>query len=102
MFLVAVRLKSGAGMLVKYWITNGQVVLCSIQCTEDILETLNHFTKHDFYLYIQWLNPGFSDLGELRGRLVLLTEILSVPAIFSICDAKGDANVRATMKLERG
>lgn len=71
-----------------------RIVLCSMQYTEDVQKTLDYLIEHDFYLYIQWLNPGYDDPGEVWDRLGLVNQILSVPSTFSIRNGQNDANAR--------
>ncbi len=35
------------------------IVFCSVQYTKKGLKTIDWFKKNDYYLYIQWLNPGY-------------------------------------------
>lgn len=41
-----------------------QIVFCSVQYIEKGIRTINWFKEHDYYLYIQWLNPGFKHKTE--------------------------------------
>jgi len=40
------------------------IVLCSVQYTEKGIRTINWFKENDYYLYIQWINPGFTHKTE--------------------------------------
>lgn len=40
------------------------VIFCAVQYVEHGIQTINWFKEHDYYLYIQWLNPGYSDSCE--------------------------------------
>lgn len=71
-----------------------RIVLCSMQYTREVHQTLDYLIDQDFYLYIQWLNPGYSDPGEVWDRLGLVNQILSVPSAFSIRDGKKNTVVR--------
>ena len=71
-----------------------RIVLCSLQYTEDVRETLNYLIEQDFQLYIQWLNPGFNEPDQVLDRLNLVDEILSQRSTFSIRDGKITANDR--------
>lgn len=35
------------------------IILCAVQYTEKGLRTIEFFKKNGYYLYIQWLNPGY-------------------------------------------
>ena len=73
---------------------DSRIVLCSMQYTEEVSETLDYFVGNDFYLYIQWLNPGYSDGGQSFDSLGLVNQILSAPSLLSIRDGKINANSR--------
>ncbi|MDQ8015233.1 MAG: hypothetical protein REI96_22495 [Flavobacterium nitrogenifigens] len=36
------------------------VILCAVQYKEEGKNTIEYFRKNDYYLYIQWLNPGYN------------------------------------------
>ena len=38
-----------------------KIVFCSVQYKEKGIETINFFKDHQYYIYIQWLNPGCWD-----------------------------------------
>lgn len=71
-----------------------RIVLCSMQYTEDVRSTLDYLVERDFFLYIHWLNPGYSDPRKYRDRLDLVNEILPVPSSLSIRDGKIDPAAR--------
>ena len=73
---------------------NCRIVLCSMQYTEDVRGTLDYLVERGFFLYIHWLNPGYSDPGGCWDRLGLVNEILSVPSILSIRDGRNDPAAR--------
>jgi hypothetical protein len=37
------------------------IVFCSVQYIKDGLMTIDWFWEHGYYLYIQWINPGYHD-----------------------------------------
>lgn len=37
------------------------IIFCSVQYKEKGIETINFFKNQGYYLYIQWLNPGYKD-----------------------------------------
>lgn len=41
-----------------------KIVLCAVQYKEKGLSTIEYFKNKGYYLYIQWLNPGFKDTKE--------------------------------------
>jgi hypothetical protein len=40
---------------------NARIILCSIQYVAHAADTIGYIEDEDFWSYIQWLNPGFSD-----------------------------------------
>ena len=72
-----------------------RIVLCSMQYTKDVRETLDHFIGNDFFLYVQWLNPGRNDACQIWDRLGLANQILSAQSVFAVRDGKIDAAGRA-------
>jgi hypothetical protein len=71
-----------------------RIVLCSMQYTEEVHKTLDYLIDKDFFLYVQWLNPGCKDGGETWDRMGLVNRILSVPSAFSIRSGKVDEKPR--------
>lgn len=67
---------------------NSRIVLCSMQYTEDVAKTLDYVKEKGFALYVQWLNPGYSDTGESWDRLGLVNRILDAPAALAIRSGK--------------
>lgn len=65
-----------------------RIVLCSMQYTDEVHDTLDYLKENGFFLYVQWLNPGYKDHGEVWDRLGLINQILAVPAVCSIRSGK--------------
>ena len=42
-------------------VENPRIVLCSMQYNNVVIETLDWFVDNDYFLFIHWLNPGYSD-----------------------------------------
>ncbi len=61
-----------------------RIVLCSLQYSEEVNSTLDYFESNDFFLYVQWLNPGRCDASEQSDDLKIVEKILSVPSLVSI------------------
>lgn len=40
-----------------------RIVLCSTQYRDGVEDTYQHFINKDYCIYVQWLNPGYSDVG---------------------------------------
>ncbi len=71
-----------------------RIVLCSMQYTHDVRDTLDYFLDRGFSLYIQWLNPGFRDTDTVQDSLGLRDEILSAQSTFSVRDGRIDPEPR--------
>lgn len=71
-----------------------RIVLCSMQYTDEVHRTLDYLIEQRFQLYIQWLNPGHADAGEVWDRLGLVNQILSERSALSIRSGKTDATNR--------
>jgi hypothetical protein len=41
-----------------------KIVFCSVQYTEKGIRTINWFKENGYYLYIQWINPGYTHKVE--------------------------------------
>ena len=46
-----------------------RIVLCAVQYKEKGLDTIEFFKRNGYYIYIQWLNPGFRDNIEYEDFL---------------------------------
>lgn len=49
-----------------------RIVLCSMQYHPDVLQTIQYFWQHDYFLYVHWLSPGYSDRGATEDTLSLV------------------------------
>ncbi len=74
--------------------TDCRIVLCSVQYIENVQATFSYVAEAGFDLYVQWLNPGFSDLGQFFDRLGLMPQLLAKGATFSIRDGKANPHSR--------
>jgi hypothetical protein len=43
---------------------NARIVLCSMQYTDSVIDTIKYVEDQEYWIYIQWLNPGYSDLDQ--------------------------------------
>jgi len=76
-------------------ITNPRIVLCSAQYVEAVKTTFEFFRKNGYFMFIQWLNPGFCDSGtEYRDVLDLTNWLSSHKSIVHVRSGKNDANPR--------
>jgi hypothetical protein len=72
-----------------------RIVLCSMQYTGKVRETLHYAAETGFDLYIQWLNPGYNDpAAVIWDNLGLVDEMLALRSLVSIRDGKGQATAR--------
>ena len=67
---------------------NCSIILCSIQYTETVRKTLDYVVENEFDIYVQWLNPGYSDAGENFDRLGLIPWLVGHSVTVSIRDGK--------------
>ncbi|WP_027486551.1 hypothetical protein [Allorhizobium undicola] len=65
-----------------------KIVLCSMQYTDEVAKTLNYVKEKGVDLYVQWLNPGFSDPGENWDRLGLVNRILYGSSVIAVRSGK--------------
>jgi hypothetical protein len=64
---------------------NCKIVLCSMQYTSEVQTTLDYIARNDFFLFVQWLNPGYKDHHLVAfDNLGLVNRILSTPSVLSI------------------
>ena len=70
------------------------IVLCSMQYTEKVEDTINYAKERGFMIYMQWLNEGYNDSGEYFDRLGLTPRILSLQSVITKRSGKGNANER--------
>lgn len=38
-----------------------RIILCSLQYVKAVTKTINYFERHNYFLYLHWLNPGYHD-----------------------------------------
>jgi len=72
-----------------------RIVLCSVQYRREALETIDFFLKHDYYIYLQWLNPGYKDAGTQPDSLGLIPFLLYEYATVAIRNGKHHPQDRA-------
>ena len=67
-----------------------RIVLCSMQYISDVTDTLNFFVDNDYFLNMQWLNPGFSDQNFVAHSdyLGIANRILALDSTLSIRNGK--------------
>ena len=71
-----------------------RVVLCSLQYTEEARSSIQFLVANGFRIYIQWLNPGFSDDFTVADLLWFVPFLLHHGAVFSIRIGRDAPNAR--------
>ncbi|RYD85603.1 MAG: hypothetical protein EOP84_01980 [Verrucomicrobiaceae bacterium] len=71
-----------------------KIVLCSMQYTESVSQTIEFFRERGYSFYVQWLNPGFSDPAPQQDNLGLFADLIDSGAIVSKRDGKVDCTAR--------
>ena len=66
--------------------TDARIVLCSMQYIQQVKTTLSYAFDSGFSVYVQWLNPGYSDSGTYFDRLGLAPQILGNGGVLSMRD----------------
>jgi hypothetical protein len=73
---------------------NASIVLCSMQYTEEVNSTIEYVVQTGFDIYVQWLNPGYTDARDYFDRLGLVNLLLSKKAVVSMRDGQIDPRSR--------
>ena len=68
-----------------------RIILCSMQYTEAVRQTLDYVSVNEFDVFVQWLNPGHRDKGESFDRLGLLSWLIGHRATVHVRDGKPSA-----------
>jgi hypothetical protein len=71
-----------------------RIVLCSLQYIKGVTTSFDYFIENGFFIFLQWLNPGYSDIGENFDRLGIVDQILSVPSVVSIRNGQDNPAAR--------
>lgn len=64
-----------------------RIVLCSVQYREGAKDTFNFFFQHGYDVFVQWLNPGYSDQNNYPDDLDLVMWLLDRGA--ALCQRTG-------------
>ena len=72
------------------------IVLASLEYRQGVEKTLRFFASQEYFMYIQWLNPGYSDEDEatLFHDPGVLSQVFSDCSMVGIRNGKEDANFR--------
>ena len=76
---------------------NPDIVLCAVQYKKEGMETIDYFIKNGYYIYCQWLNPGYNDEKKIQmyDKLGLVNYILSHNSTLTIQNGQKDVSIRA-------
>ncbi|MBE0641242.1 MAG: hypothetical protein IH599_04350 [Bacteroidales bacterium] len=79
-----------------------RIVLCSLQYRASLTTSLEHFRRNDYAMYLQWLNPGYSDKDDapLFFDLGMITRMLSQTSNIAVRNGKVDAEGRVEEILD--
>lgn len=74
---------------------NPRIVFCSTQYCEEVKATFNYFLERDYFLFVHWLNPGYSDSDKpYFDYLGLVNWLLSKQSLTGIRSGNVDARAR--------
>jgi hypothetical protein len=75
---------------------SARIVLCSMQYTDAVVETIKYVEGHDFWMCVQWLNPGYSDLDQQYSDYLGIANrlLFNSGATISVRSGKDDASGR--------
>jgi hypothetical protein len=65
-----------------------RIVLCSMQYVEHVSDTLTYIFDEDFWVYVQWLNPGYRDKSEYPDYLGIGNRLLFNGATVAVRSGK--------------
>jgi hypothetical protein len=68
-----------------------RIVLCSMQYRQDVVQTIQYFVQNDYFLFVHWLNLGFSDPQASPDILGLVPIILAEEALLGLRDGRINA-----------
>lgn len=70
------------------------IVLCSMQYREDVMETLDFFAEHRYDIFVVWLNPGYHDEHRYDDDLDVIQRLLRKGACIIQRSGKDDPGSR--------
>lgn len=73
-----------------------RIILCSMQYIFEVMDTIDFFVDNDYSLYVQWLNPGYSDQNDIAHSdyLGIVNRIMSLDSTISTRNGKDNPNQR--------
>ncbi|MHB1312861.1 MAG: GTPase [Gemmatimonadaceae bacterium] len=73
---------------------SASIVLCSLQYKSEARDSIAFFIEHGYTLWVQWLNPGYSDDDSYPDSLGFADYLLYAGATVSIRSGKGSTRTR--------
>lgn len=67
-----------------------RIVLCSMQYHEMVARTIDFFLDNDYFFFVHWLNPGYSDPTEAGDDLGIFQHLIDHGALVGVRDGKTD------------
>lgn len=64
------------------------IVLCSTQYRNEARATFDHFFENDYQVFVQWLNPGYSDPRKYADNLSFGSYLLDSGASLHVRDGR--------------
>lgn len=62
------------------------IILSSLQYGDDVADSFEYFVEEGYQLYVQWLNPGYSDESPCSDSLGLVEQMLAWGATVKMAD----------------
>jgi hypothetical protein len=73
---------------------SARIILCSMQYVEHVADTLNYIFDEDFWVHVQWLNPGRKDPTEYPDYLGLGNRLMFSGATVAVRSGRDNASSR--------
>ena len=72
-----------------------RIILCSMQYVAHVIDTIDYVENEEFWSYVQWLNPGYSDEDvALADSMGIANRLLYMGATLAIRSGKVDPSSR--------
>lgn len=68
-----------------------RIVLCSMQYVESVSDTIKYVFDEEFWVFVQWLNPGRCDRGNYPDYLGLASRLMFSGATVAVRSGRGSA-----------
>lgn len=71
-----------------------KIVLCSTQYHSNAIATIDHFFQNGYDIFVQWLNPGFSDSSKYTDSIGIQDYLLNLGATLQVRNGQIDPSER--------